>query len=90
MNKSIEIVFNNNKKSRLTITPTRITIKVQENSLPEFAEKIIEFCKRVSEQPEVKNTTLSLRGEVELANGTIKTALFTDNKTPMFEYGENI
>ena len=79
--RQLEVVFKDNKRTRLTITPTRITIKLQENLLPEYVEKIVTFCKYVSEQPQIKDCNVTLRGEVDIHDFKFRTELYNDSKS---------
>jgi hypothetical protein len=63
--KILEILDKGNSKFRLTVTTTRITIKIQQYSNHEETLRVIEFLKKVSQVPDMLNCLNSFRGKVE-------------------------
>ena len=64
--KLIEILYRDNARFALTVTPTRVTIKVQKETSHEDRTKVINFLKQVANQPEMVNCTMSFRGQIKL------------------------
>lgn len=64
--KDFEILSKGNKKFKLTVTPTRVTIKLAEGSSPEAQSRVITFFEKVAEQPAMKDAEQSYRGTIQM------------------------
>lgn len=63
MKPAIEVIKDSTHKTRLTITPTRVTLKIAKDTGDDFAAKIVGFAEYVLEQ--FIDITDDWRGEIE-------------------------
>lgn len=91
--KIYEVLDKGNSKFKLTITPTRITIKLAEGSSKEEQKRVITFCQKVANQPAMKNCTQSYRGTVSYYafKDIYQVQMNTDNKknSNVIQYNED-
>lgn len=64
--KKFEVLDKGNKRFVLTVTPYRVTIKLQENSSPGLCERVIRFLKWVANQPELNAPGIAFRGRTDV------------------------
>lgn len=85
--KRIEILDKGNTKHRLTITPTRITIKLKEDSTYKEKERITNFFKWIADQYKMKHTLISFRGVAEQVDDDKWTIeMQNDRKTKSYHF----
>ena len=81
--KNIEIIDVDNKTSRLTITPDRVTIKLKNDLSPEEKNKLVKFSLKVNEEMgQIKN---SWRGRFQEFGITLWLDNNADKKNFKFE-----
>ena len=65
--KTFEIVDKGNKRFVLTVTPNRVTIKLQEGSSEEDKLRVGLFLAQVANQPELSEPGVAFRGRTDIA-----------------------
>jgi len=83
MNKTIEILNKGNSKFKLTITPTRITIKLAENSSLKEQTDVIYFFTKISNTELMSNIEKSFRGTLK-DEGIKKLVMYNDSKSEAY------
>ncbi len=80
--KNIVIQDKGNSKFKLTVTPTEVRIKLQEDSSPAMIAEVGDFLKEVANSPEMLNCTRTWRGQVQIKDGVFirKIIMHTETK----------
>jgi hypothetical protein len=88
--KKLEILDKGNTRFVLTVTPSRITIKLQEGSSELDRERVIKFFKWVSERPELDDQLFTFRGRTDIppTNIPLMIQMVNSNNKIKFTYRE--
>ncbi len=86
--KEVEIIRNKNIQHRLTVTPTRVTIKLKAGCSEDEEQEVIKFLTTVSNDEKLKNCTISFRGKCtrHLQKGYLCIRLLNDSKSQCHHY----
>jgi hypothetical protein len=60
--KTLEIQDKGNSRFKLTITPTRVTIKLAQDSSETYRDRVVKFFNQVANLPQMLNIDKSFRG----------------------------
>jgi len=90
--KEIEILDKGNTQFKLTVTPTRVTIKLKKDTTEEFKTIAINFLTEVSNAPEMLYTDCSMRGKLDkqIESDKLSITMYSDNKKLFYTYGEKL
>lgn len=77
--KQFEIISKGNTKSRLTVTPTRVTIKLAPDH--QFAPEITRFLTRVAETQIMSNVEQSFRGVLQVNRSGFSIIMKNDSES---------
>jgi len=87
--KQLEILNKGNKRFALTVTPTRITIKLQDGS-QEHDQRVIKFFKWIANQPEMLECLISFRGHTKIhPTSPLLLQMTNDNGKVKYTYHES-
>lgn len=89
--KSFEILDKGNARFVLTVTPDRVTIKLQAGTTEEDRDRVITFLTWVSTQPEMNEYMISFRGRVNIppTNIPLLIQMVNDSGAIKFTFREN-
>lgn len=87
--KKLEVLNKGNAVSKLTVTPSRVTIKLAKDLSPELTDRILMFLTPISETNALKNIENTVRGNVEFGDdGKMFIILRNDSKKHSYVFDE--
>lgn len=87
INKTVELLHGDNTNNKLTVTPTRVTIKFKKGNSQDQNDRVEDFLMRVAAQ--VKHHRVTLRGMLNDTGPELQIVLRGTNRAgPSFRFSE--